>query len=143
MLFGQGAGASAGGALGGAAGGLLGGQFGFALSLVGTQLGSLVDNLVSSTAALGRAIGPQQADAGQTVAAQKQQAADQEKLNQALLKLENRSLDNIGKKVELRNKEVAQGKKLVSEAGNRRKILMNNNKLRTQEFRTAGKTSRS
>ena len=87
----------------------------------------------------GRAFGPQQADAGQTVAAQKQQAADQEKLNQALLKLENRSLDNIGKKVELRNKEVAQGKKLVSEAGNRRKILMNNNKLRTQEFRTAGK----
>ena len=58
LLFGQGAGASAGGALGGAAGGLLGGQFGFALSLVGTQLGSLVDNLVSSTAALGRAIGP-------------------------------------------------------------------------------------
>ena len=87
----------------------------------------------------GRAFGPQQADAGQTVAAQKQQAADQEKLNQALLKLENRSLDNIGKKVELRNKEVAQGKKLVSEAGNRRKILMNNNKLRTKEFITAGK----
>ena len=58
LLFGQGAGASAGGALGGAAGGLLGGQFGFALSLVGTQLGSLVDNLVSSTAELGRAIGP-------------------------------------------------------------------------------------
>ena len=87
----------------------------------------------------GRAFGPQQADAGQTVAAQKQQASDQEQLNQALLKLENRSLDNISKKVELRNKEVAQGKKLVSEAGNRRKILANNNKLRTQEFRTAGK----
>lgn len=87
----------------------------------------------------GRAFGPQQADAGQTVAAQKQQAADQEQLNQALLKLENRSLDNISKKVELRNKEVAQGKKLVSEAGNRRKILANNNKLRTEEFRTAGK----
>ena len=87
----------------------------------------------------GRAFGPQQADAGQTVAAQKQQASDQERLNQALLKLENRSLDNISKKVELRNKEVAQGKKLVSEAGSRRKILANNNKLRTQEFRTAGK----
>ena len=87
----------------------------------------------------GRAFGPQQADAGQTVAAQKQQASDQERLNQALLKLENRSLDNISKKVQLRNKEVAQGKKLVSEAGNRRKILVNNNKLRTQEFRTAGK----
>ncbi len=87
----------------------------------------------------GRAFGPQQADAGQTVAAQKQQASDQEQLNQALLKLENRSLDNISKKVDLRNKEVAQGKKLVSEAGNRRKILANNNKLRTQEFRTAGK----
>jgi len=87
----------------------------------------------------GRAFGPQQADAGQTVAAQKQQASDQEQLNQALLKLENRSLDNISKKVELRNKEVAQGKKLVSEAGNRRKILANNNKLRTEEFRTAGK----
>ena len=87
----------------------------------------------------GRAFGPQQADAGQTVAAQKQQASDQERLNQALLKLENRSLDNISKKVDLRNKEVAQGKKLVSEAGNRRKILVNNNKLRTQEFRTAGK----
>ncbi len=87
----------------------------------------------------GRAFGPQQADAGQTVAAQKQQASDQEQLNQALLKLENRSLDNISKKVELRNKEVAQGKKLVSEAGNRKKILANNNKLRTEEFRTAGK----
>ena len=34
----------------------------------------------------GRAFGPQQADAGQTVAAQKQQAADQEKLNQAMQK---------------------------------------------------------
>ena len=87
----------------------------------------------------GTAFGPQQADAGQTVAAQKQQASDQEQLNQALLKLENRSLDNISKKVELRNKEIAQGKKLVSEAGNRRKILANNNKLRTEEFRTAGK----
>jgi len=87
----------------------------------------------------GTAFGPQQADAGQTVAAQKQQLADQEQLDQALLKLENRSLDNISKKVELRNKEVAQGKKLVSEAGNRRKILANNNKLRTEEFRTAGK----
>ena len=95
------------------------------------------NNLMSTVR--GRPFGPQEADAGQKVATQKQQLSDQEKLNESLLKLENRSLDNIGKKVELRNKEVAQGKKLISEAGNRRKILANNNKLRTEEFRTAGK----
>ena len=45
----------------------------------------------------GRAFGPQQADAGQTVAAQKQQASDQERLNQALLKLENKTVDEKAK----------------------------------------------
>ena len=97
------------------------------------------NNLLKTVGPRGQAFGPQQATSTQKEITQTQQASDQEQLNQALLKLENRSLDNISKKVELRNKEVAQGKKLVSEAGNRRKILANNNKLRFEEFKTAGK----
>ena len=87
----------------------------------------------------GRAFGPQQADAGQTVAAQKQQASDQERLNQALLKLENKTVDEKAKGLELQQKNRKELKSEVSAITNKKKILANNNKLRAEEFKTAGK----
>jgi len=87
----------------------------------------------------GRAFGPQQADAGQTVAAQKQQASDQEQLNQALLKLENKTVDEKAKGLELQQKNRKELKSEVSAITNKKKILANNNKLRFKEFETAGK----
>ena len=87
----------------------------------------------------GRAFGPQQADAGQTVAAQKQQASDQERLNQALLKLENKTVDEKAKGLELQQKNRKELKSVVSAITNKKKILANNNKLRAEEFKTAGK----
>ena len=87
----------------------------------------------------GRAFGPQQADAGQTVASQKQQASDQERLNQALLKLENKTVDEKAKGLELQQKNRKELKSEVSAITNKKKILANNNKLRAEEFKTAGK----
>jgi len=87
----------------------------------------------------GRAFGPQQADAGQTVAAQKQQASDQERLNQALLKLENKTVDEKAKGLELQQKNRKELKSEVSAITNKKKILANNNKLRAEEFKTAGR----
>lgn len=69
LLFGQGIGAAVGGGAGGAAGGLIGGQFGFGLSLVGTALGSSFDALAKSTAELGAALDPVNADVDKLIVA--------------------------------------------------------------------------
>jgi len=87
----------------------------------------------------GRAFGPQEATRVDKDVARAQQTKDLVQLNEALAKLENKNIDQKAKQLELQQKNRKELKSEVSAITNKRKILANNNKLRTEEFRTAGK----
>ena len=71
------------------------------------------NNLLKTVGPRGQAFGPQQATSTQKEITQTQQAKDLVQLNESLAALENRSLDNIAKKVQLKNEEIAKGQALV------------------------------
>jgi len=71
------------------------------------------NNLLKTVGPRGQAFGPQQATSTQKEITQTQQAKDLVQLNESLAALENRSLDNIAKKVQLKNEEISKGQALV------------------------------
>jgi len=71
------------------------------------------NNLLKTVGPRGKPFGPQEAGRIDKDITQAQQAKDLVKLNESLAALENRSLDNIAKKIQLKNEEIAKGQILT------------------------------